>query len=154
MTTAQHIHTPTSGQLWLKQRCINVEKQFNHATGRLTFAIRFIPLAALLVFAYWNGLQTAPLIAPWIFFPVEAVAFYLTLLVLSHRFHDIGLSGANLLQIILPAFIWIWVGGDLMNKVPPPIWGTTAAILAAWPVVVLLRLFSQRSKPAADNSTV
>lgn len=151
MTTAQHIHTPTPRQLWLKQRCIDVENQFNRHIGRVAFAVRFIPLLAILIFAYWNGLQETALVAPWKFFPVVAVAFYLALLVLSHRFHDINQSGANLLQIILPLFVWLWVGDDLMAKLPLHIWGSTAAVLAAWPVVVLIRLFVQRGKFAPDK---
>lgn len=151
MTTTHHIHIPTPFQLWLKQRCIDVENQFDNNIGRVAFAVRFVPLLVILIFAYWNGLQDVALVAPWKFFPVVAVAFYLALLVLSHRFHDIGLGGANLLQIILPLFIWIWVGDDLMDKVPAHIWVSTAAVLAAWPVVVLLRLFVQRGQPALDE---
>lgn len=151
MTTAHHIHIPTPFQLWLKQRCIDVENQFDNKIGRTAFLVRFVPLVAIFVFAYWNGLQEVAMVAPWMFFPVVAVAFYLTLLVLSHRLHDIGLGGANLLQIILPLFIWLWVGDDFMDKLPPRIWVSTAAVLAAWPVFVLLRLFVQRGKPAVGD---
>lgn len=148
MTTDQHIHTPTPRQLWLKQRCIDVENQFNRNIGRVAFISRFVPLLLILVFAYWNGLQETAMVTPWKFFPVVAVAFYLALLVLSHRFHDLNLGGANLLQIVLPLFVWVWVGGELMDKLPLRIWGTTAAVLVAWPLFVLLRLCVQRGSKA------
>ena len=140
MTTPQHVHTPIPRQLWIKQRCLAVENQFGGRIGRAAFAVRFLPLLAILALAYWNGLLVPPRVASWIAVPVVAVAFYLALLVLSHRFHDVDQSGANLLQIVLPVFVWLWVGGDLMAKLPKPFWIATAAVLAAWPVVVLLRL--------------
>lgn len=151
MTTAQHVHTPIPRQLWIQQRCIDVENQFNGRIGRIAFAARMLPLLLILVLAYWNGLQTFPRIAPWMVFPLAAVAFYFALLVLSHRFHDLNLGGANLLQIILPAFIWLWVGDEIMTKLPPRIWTTTAGILAAWPVFVLLRLGFQRGVKASQE---
>ncbi|HAL91526.1 MAG TPA: hypothetical protein DCM68_00675 [Verrucomicrobia bacterium] len=138
--TDHQAHQPIPRQLWIKQRCLAVENQFNRRTGRAAYAVRILPLLVLLALAYWNGLLTPPRVPAGIAVPVVAVAFYLVLLVLSHRFHDIGQSGANLLQIVLPAFVWLWVGGDLMAKVPPRIWIATAAVLAAWPVIVLLRL--------------
>ena len=143
MTTHQ-TQPPIPRQLWIKQRCLAVENQFNGRIGRTTFAVRFLPLLVLLALAYWNGLLTPPRVAPWVAVPVVVVAFYLALLVLSHRFHDIGQSGANLLQVILPVFVWLWVGGDFMEKLPPRLWIATAGILAVWPVVVLLRLVFQR----------
>ena len=147
MTTAHHIHTLIPRQLWIKDRCLAVETQFRKSTGRGAFAARFLPLVAVLVLVYLNGLRTPPLVPAWIATPIGLVAFYFTLLVLSHRFHDLGKSGANLLQIVLPVFIWLWVGGDLMAKLPPRLWIATAAVLAAWPVIVLLRLCFQ---PAAQ----
>ena len=138
--TNLHAHPLVPRQRWIQQRCIAVENQFNGRSGRAAFAVRFLPLLAILALAYWNGLLVPPRVASWIAVPVVAVAFYLALLVLSHRFHDIGQGGANLLQIVLPVFVWLWVGGDLMAKLPKPFWIATAAVLAAWPVVVLLRL--------------
>ena len=147
MTTAHHIHTPIPRQLWIKDRCLAVETQFRKSTGRGAFVARFLPLVAVLALTYWNSLQAPPPVTAWIATPVAVVATYLALLVLSHRFHDLGKSGANLLQIVLPVFIWLWVGGDLMAKLPPRLWIATAAVLAAWPVIVLLRLCFQ---PAAQ----
>ena len=145
--TDLHAHQPIPRQLWIQQRCIAVENQFNGRIGRAAFAVRFPPLFVLLALAYWNSLLTPPLVAGWIALPLAVVAFYLALLVLSHRFHDIGQSGANLLQIVLPAFIWLYVGGDLMAKLPPRLWIATAGILAVWPVLVLLRLCVQPGTP-------
>ena len=138
--TNLHAHPLVPRQLWIQQRCIAVENQFNGRIGRAAFAVRFLPLLVILALAYGNGLQSTPLVPSWIAVPVVAVAFYLALLVLAHRFHDIGQGGANLLQIVLPVFVWLWVGGDLMDKLPPRLWIATAAVLAAWPVIVLLRL--------------
>ena len=149
--TNLHVHQPIPRQLWIQQRCIAVENQFNGRIGRAAFAIRFPPLFAVLALAYGNSLLSTPRVAGWVAFPVVAVAFYLALLVLSHRFHDIGQGGANLLQIVLPVFVWLWVGGDLMEKLPPPIWISTAAVLAAWPVIVILRL-GFRPGTAGPNS--
>ena len=117
--TDLHAHQPIPRQLWIQQRCIAVETQFNGRIGRAAFVARFLPLFVLLALAYWNGRLTPPRVAGWIAVPGAVVACYLVLLVLSHRFHDIGQSGANLLQIVLPAFIWLYVGGDLMAKLPP-----------------------------------
>ncbi len=139
MTTHQ-AHLPIPRQLWIQQRCIAVENQFNGRIGRAAFAARFLPLLALLALAYWNSLLPTPRVAAWIATPIVIVASYLALLVLSHRFHDIGKSGAALLQVVLPAFIWLWVGGDLMAKLPPHLCYITAGVLAIWPVIVLLRL--------------
>ena len=144
-------HSPIPRQLWIKQRCIALETQFNGRIGRAAFAIRFLPLLAVLALAYWDGLQTPPRVAAWIAAPLAAAAFYLTLLVLSHRFHDLGQSGANLLQIILPGFIWLWVGGDMMAKLPPSIWIGAAIVLAVWPAIVILRLCFQARQPNASN---
>lgn len=140
MTTPHQARPPIPRQLWLKQRCVAVETQFGGRIGRASFAGRFLPLLAILVLAYWNGLLAPPRITSWIAVPVVVVAFYLALLVLSHRFHDLGQSGANLLQIVLPVFVWLWIGGDLMAKLPDRLWIGTAVVLAVWPVVVLLRL--------------
>ncbi|HNR93398.1 MAG TPA: hypothetical protein PKM67_02555 [Kiritimatiellia bacterium] len=137
-------HIPIPRQLWLRDRCIAVETQFQKSIGRGTFVTRFLPLLVILALAYWNRIQTPPRVAGWIAVPVTAAAFYFALLVLSHRFHDIGQSGANLLQIVLPVFVWLWVGGDLMAKLPPRLWIGTAAVLAVWPVIVILRLCLQR----------
>ena len=134
-------HAPIPRQLWIKSRCIAVETQFGGRIGRASFAARFLPLLLLLSFAYLNGLRPEPFLPSWVSGPVVAVAAYLSLLVLSHRFHDLGQSGANLLQIVLPIFVWLWVGDDLMAKVEPKFWISAAAVLAVWPVVVLLRLF-------------
>ncbi len=140
MTTAHQARPPIPRQLWLRQRCIAVETQFNGRIGRAAFAVRFLPLLVLLALAYGNGLLATPRVSSWIAFPVVVVASYLALLVLSHRFHDLGQSGANLLQIVLPVFVWLWIGDELMDKLDPPYWISAAVVLAAWPVVVLLRL--------------
>ncbi|MGD9782260.1 MAG: DUF805 domain-containing protein [Kiritimatiellia bacterium] len=142
-------HSPIPRQLWIKRRCIAVENQFNGRLGRAAFALRFLPLLAVLALAYWNGLQTPPPVATWIAGPFVVVAFYLALLVLSHRFHDLGQSGANLLQIILPGFVWLWVGGDFMAKLPSSLWIGVAIVLAAWPAIVILRLCFQAGQPNA-----
>ena len=143
-------HAPIPRQLWIKQRCVAVETQFGGRIGRASFAARFLPLLLLLALAYFNRMRPVPFAPSWISVPVAAVAAYLALLVLSHRFHDLGQSGANLLQIVLPIFVWLWVGGDLMAKVDPKFWVSAAAVLAAWPVVVILRLFfSPSSRPSA-----
>ena len=138
---------PIPRQLWLKQRCLAVENQFNGRIGPGAFILRMGPLLAILALAYWNDLLTPPRVSPWLAAPVVIVTAYLALRVLSHRFHDLGQSGANLLQIILPVFVWLWVGGDLMAKLPDRIWIATAAVLAAWPAIVLLRLACQPSVP-------
>lgn len=138
--TDLHAHLPIPRQLWIQQRCIAVENQFNGRIGRAAFAVRFLPLFVLLALAYWNGLLATPRVSAWITTPIVLVAGYLALLVLSHRFHDIGKGGANLLQIILPIFIWLWVGGDLMEKLPFNHCCVIAGILVAWPVFVLIRL--------------
>lgn len=143
-----HPHRPPSPrQLRIKQRCLAVETQFEGRIGRAAFAVRFLPLLILLALGYWNGLATPPRVSAWLAIPVVVVAFYLALLVLSHRFHDLGQSGANLLQIVLPVFVWLWIGGDLMAKLPPRLWIAVAAVLAAWPAIVLLRLAFQRGVP-------
>ena len=151
MTTPHQAHPPIPRQLWIKQRCLAVETQFGGRIGRAAFAVRFLPLLAILALAYWNGLLAPPPVAGWIVVPVVAAAFYLALLVLSHRFHDVDQSGANLLQVVLPVFVWLWVGGDLMAKLPKPYWIATAAVLAAWPLLVLLRL-GFRPGTAGPNS--
>jgi uncharacterized membrane protein YhaH (DUF805 family) len=133
--------------LRIKQRCLAVETQFSGRTGRAAFVLRFLPLLVLLALGYWNGLATPPRVSPWLVIPVVVTAFYLALLVLSHRFHDLGKSGANLLQVILPVFVWLWIGGDLMAKLPPRFWIAVAVVLAAWPVAVLLRLALQPGAP-------
>lgn len=140
MTTAHQAHPPIPRQLWLRQRCIAVETQFNGRIGRAAFAVRFLPLLVLLALAYANGLLATPPVSSWIAVPVVAVASYLALLVLSHRFHDLGQSGANLLQIVLPLFVWLWIGGNLMDKLDRAYWISAAVALAVWPVIVLLRL--------------
>lgn len=137
-------HQPIPRQLWLRDRCIAVETQFRKRIGRAAFAARFLPLLVLLALAYWNSTQTPPVVTMWIAAPVTVVASYFVLLVLSHRFHDIGQSGANLLQVVLPAFVWLWVGSDFMAKLPPRLWIGTAVVLAVWPVIVILRLCIQR----------
>ncbi len=136
-------HQPIPRQLWIRDRCIAVETQFRKRTGRAAFAARFFPLFAILALAYWNSIQTPAPVTLWLAVPVTVAAAYITLVVLSHRFHDIGQSGANLLQIVLPAFVWLWVGGDLMAKIPPRLWIGTAAVLALWPAIVILRLCFQ-----------
>ena len=141
MTTESFSHAPIPRQLWIRQRCLAVETQFRKRTGRAAFILRFLPLLLLLALVYANGLRTPPPVPGWIALPIGVGAFYFMLLVLSHRFHDLGQSGANLLQIVLPIFVWLWVGDDLMAKVEPKFWISAAAVLAVWPVVVLLRLF-------------
>lgn len=143
--TATHPHVLTPRQLWIKNRCLAVETQFLKRIGRTAFILRFIPLLVLLVLAYWNSSQNVPRVAMWIATPIAIVATYLILLVLSHRFHDLGKSGANLLQIAIPAFIWLWIGDDLMAKLAPKIWMATAVVLSIWPIVVILQL---STKPA------
>ncbi len=153
MTTAHDAHAPIPRQLWIKDRCLAVETQFRQRTGRAAFAGRILPLIAVLALVYLNGLRASPLLPGGIAALVAIAAFYFTLLALSHRFHDLGQSGANLLQVILPVFIWLWVGGDLMDKLPTRIWIATAVVLAAWPVFVLLRLLFQKSAgPAPGRS--
>ena len=160
MTPTPHTHVPTARQLWIKRRCIAVESQFRKTSGRLAFALRYFPLLAILILAYWNASLDSPRLSPWIATPVAAVAAYLILLVLSHRFHDLGKSGANLLQIAIPAFIWLWIGDDLMAKLAPRIWKSTAGVLAIWPVIVSLQLCAlpgaashqkRYAQPAADH---
>ena len=152
MTTAHDAHAPIPRQLWIKDRCLALETQFRQRTGRAAFAVRILPLLAILVLVYLNGLRTSPVLPGWIATPVAMAVFYFALLALSHRFHDLGQSGANLLQIVLPVFIWLWVGGDLMDKLPARIWIATAVVLAAWPAFVLLRLLIQRSGAAPGRS--
>ena len=147
MTTHQ-AHPPIPRQLWIQQRCIAVENQFNGRIGRAAFAARFLSLLVLLALAYWNSLLPTPRVAAWISIPIVLAASYGAILVLSHRFHDIGKSGAALLQVVLPAFVWLWVGGDLMDKLPLNLCYATAGSLAIWPLVVILRLcFKPTSAP-------
>ena len=149
MTTPHDPHAPIPRQLWIKARCLALETQFRKNTGRAAYAARMIPLLVVLVLVYLNGLRASPLLPGWIATPLGLVAFYFTLLALSHRFHDLGQSGANLLQVILPVFVWLWVGGDLMAKLPPSYWIPTVILLVAWPVFVLLRLGLQPGTPRA-----
>ena len=142
-----HAHPPIPRQLWIKRRCIAVETQFGRRIGRAAFVVRFLPLLVLLALAYWNGRLTPPRVAGWIAVPGAVVAGYLALLVLAHRFHDVGQSGAHLLQIVLPVFFWLYVGGDLMAKLPPRLWIPAAGVLAAWPIFVLLRLCLRPGNP-------
>ena len=54
--TDLHAHQPIPRQLWIQQRCIAVETQFNGRIGRAAFAVRFQPLFVLLALAS-EGLQ-------------------------------------------------------------------------------------------------
>ncbi len=146
-----HHPPPIPRQLWIKERCLAVESQFSRRIGRTAYVTRIVPLLAILILGYWNGRLATPLLPAWMATPIMIVAFYLSLLVFSHRFHDLGKSGANLLQIMLPVFVWLWVGGNLMAKLPPRIWITTAVILGIWPVVVLLRLAILPGLPSSNS---
>ena len=149
MTTAHDPHAPIPRQLWIKASCLALEARFCRRSGRAAYAARMLPLLVVLVLVYLNGLRASPRLPGWIATPVGLVAFYFTLLALSHRFHDLGQSGANLLQVILPVFVWLWVGGDLMAKLPSSYWIPTLLLLVAWPAVVLLRLGLQPGTPQA-----
>ena len=134
-------------QLFIKNIAVAVEKQFLGTLGRAGFLTRAIPAFAVLVACYWNGSWTEPgtLLPGWAVALLVFVAALFALTASARRFRDIGKGGANVLQFIIPIFVFFWIGPKLAAHLPE--WAV-AAIFLAWPVIAFLRLALQPSKTA------
>lgn len=142
MSTTQ----PSALQLWIRNRCIAVEKRFVGRTPRAPFAATVLPAAAVLAYAFFNpnGLP-AYVLAPFV-----VVAFCFAIAATARRFHDIGSKGANLLQILIPLFIALWIGPKIPDIHHLPL--IVTALLCLWPALTLLRLLLTPSAPASPSS--
>ena len=130
MTTAH----PSPSQLWIRNRCIAVEKRFVGRTPRTPFAAVFLPSALVLAYAFFNP----NLLPAWLLAPFVVVAFCVAVAAMARRFHDIGSKGANLLQILIPLFVALWIGPKVPDTHLLPL--VVAALLCLWPLLTLLRL--------------
>ncbi len=135
-------------QLVIKNIAVAVERRFLGTLGQAGFLARALPAFAVLVGCYWNGSWTEPgtLLPGWAIALLTLVAAWFALTASARRFRDIGLGGANVLQLIIPIFVYFWIGPKLAAHLPE--WAV-AAIFLAWPAIVFLRLALQPSKPAA-----
>ena len=135
MSTTQ----PSALQLWIRNRCIAVEKRFVGRTARAPFAATFLPAAAILAYAFFNphGLPS------YVLSPFVVVAFCVAVAAMARRFHDIGTKGANLLQVLIPLFIALWIGPKIPPRAHLPL--IVTALLSLWPVVTIIRLCLQPS---------
>jgi uncharacterized membrane protein YhaH (DUF805 family) len=145
MNTETH-QPPLSRQLWIKQRCIQVENLFNGRSHRAAFLSRALPCLAILALVYWNGTRESTVLPGWFTIPFAILACFLAMLAFSHRFHDLGLGAANMLQIILPIAVWY----TMAEKLPESFYLPTTIILFIWPMLVFLRLCLQ---PGKDGPT-
>ena len=144
------VHVVLPRQRAIKNICLQVEKQFAGRLDPEAFAVRVFVLFAffLACAALFHGV-----IPPFVTFPPYlgilvdlACAFYL-LTLLARRFRDLGKSGANVLQIIIPLFVMVWIGDKLPSDA---IRAKFEAVMWFWPAVTLLRLFFQPSVPDPD----
>lgn len=133
-------------QQWIHDACIGIETQFNGRIPSESFIGRLLVTIVLLLVLH-RELQSFTSLPGYISLIPIIGGLYYTMLLVAHRFHDIahGISAANMLQIILPIAVWFWIG----EKLPEAFYGTTTALLFAWPLVVLLRLCFTPSGP--DN---
>lgn len=125
-------------QQWIKDRCILIENQFNGRLGPEGFAVRLLLGTALLLYWY-RELQLVDGLPGYISWVLLAAGIYYAMLTMAHRFHDIGLGAANMLQVILPLLVWY----KMATRLPPDYYMITTMCLFAWPVLVLLRLCFQ-----------
>lgn len=135
---------PSATQLWIKSRCIQVETQFSGTLAPEPFALRFFfALGVALLLHVGAGLLHLPAYAFWLL--MLALAYY-TLTILAKRFRDIGKTGANLLQLLIPLFVILWMG----SKIPPAFQKAFHCVLWFWPVVTIIRLCLQPT--ASDDA--
>ncbi len=133
-------------QQWIRNACLNIETQFN---GRITseaFIGRLLVAVVLLLLLH-RELQSFQGLPGYISLIPVIGGLYYGMLLVAHRFHDIGdgISAANMLNIIIPIAIWFWIG----DKLPDAFYNITTGLLFAWPLIVLLRLCFTPSGP--DN---
>lgn len=137
---------PTPTQLWIRNRCIAVEKRFVGRTARAPFAATFLPAAAILAYAFFNP-HSLP---SYVLSPFVVIAFCVAVAAMARRFHDIGTKGANLLQVLIPLFIALWIGPKIPPRAHLPL--IVTALLSLWPALTLLRLLLTPSAPACPSS--
>ncbi len=137
-----HIVLPR--QRAIKNICIQVEEQFSGRLNPEAFELR-----ALLVFAFVLAVRSLDVLPAYVALLFQAAAAFYALTVLARRFRDLGMAGANLLQILIPLFVMVWIG----NKLPSDSIRTKfEAVMWFWPAITLLRLFLQPSAPDPDNA--
>lgn len=134
-------------QLVIKNIAVAVEHRFLGTLGRGGFLARAFPAFAVLVACYWNGSWTEPgtLLPGWAVAILAIVSAWFALTASARRFRDIGKGGANVLQFIIPIFVFFWIGPKLAVHLPE--WAV-AVLFLAWPAIVFLRLAIQPSKAA------
>lgn len=144
------VHVVLPRQRAIKNICLQVEKQFAGRLDPEAFAVRVFVLFAffLACTALFHGV-----IPPFVTFPpylgilVDLACAFSFLTLLARRFRDLGKSGANVLQILIPLFVMVWIGDKLPSD---SIRAKFDAVMWFWPAVTLLRLLFQPSAPAAD----
>lgn len=147
MQTTQNIHTPIPRQLLIKNICLQVERQFGGRLSPEGFCLRFFLLLLFFFdFTAGDGFLTS-FLPPYALFLLRAAFAYYGLTLLAKRFRDLGKGGANLLQILIPLFVLVWIGG----KVPEKYSAGFEAILWLWPALTLLRLCLQPSAPETSD---
>lgn len=144
------VHVVLPRQRAIKNICLQVEKQFAGRLAPEPFALRVFVLFAfyLACNAIFYGV-TPPYIAvpPYVQILFYAACAFSFLTLLARRFRDLGKSGANVLQILIPLFVMVWIGDKLPSDA---IRAKFEAVMWFWPAVTLIRLFFQPSAPDPD----